>query len=150
MDGTRTIKWRSCFRKSWYFFYYFGATYMLAFYVAYPSIHIFQSCISHPFYKIKNTQFLQSHVIPVFIRSIATHPDHIFFFRMAYPMLFGVVSRRLRAANQPYPKPPSPVSQDSYNPSFFCCDIRNPTSFKPPPGILVLTYPTTALVCLLL
>ena len=79
--------------------------YMLAFLVAYPSIHIFHSCISHPFYRLETSPILQSHVIPVFIRRIETPPYHIFF-RMA--MLFGVVSQRFRATNQPYHKPPSP------------------------------------------
>ena len=62
---------------------------MLAFYVAYPSIHIFHSCISHPFYRLKTSPILQSYY-PRFcraseakrhliIRSIATPPNHIFF-----------------------------------------------------------------------
>ena len=31
-------------------------------YVAYPSIHIFQSCIPHPFYILKISSILQSHI----------------------------------------------------------------------------------------
>ena len=72
--------------------------------VVYSSIHIFHSCISHPFYGLKTSPILQSHVIIVFIRYIATPSNHIFF-RMAYPMLFAVVSQRFRATNQPYPNP---------------------------------------------
>ena len=47
------IKWTehdkmiSCYRKILIIFYYFWATHMLAFYVAYPSIHTLQCCISH-------------------------------------------------------------------------------------------------------
>ena len=98
-------------RKILIIFYYLGATnmYMLAFCVAYTSIHIFHSCLSHPFYRLETSPILQSHVVPVFIRRIATPPNHIFL-RMA--MLFGVVSQRFRATNQPYHKPPflSPVA----------------------------------------
>ena len=52
-------------------FIYLRATYILAFFVAYLSIHILQSYISHSLYDLNTPLLLQIQVIPGFIRIIS-------------------------------------------------------------------------------
>ena len=84
---------------------------MLAFYVECPSIHTFR-VVYLTLVLLKTLHFLQSHVIPVFVRSIDTPPYHNFSSEghtQKGQCCFGAVSQRDGAANQPYPKPlPSP------------------------------------------
>ena len=99
MDRTRSIKWLRCNRKILINFYYFGAAYMLAIYVACPFRVHFLCCM--PFQSL----FLHSHVIP-FLLKAKPPTNHNFSSEWHTKCCFWVVPNVFWAANHPYPEPP--------------------------------------------
>ena len=97
-------RWFSCYRKNLIIFYYFWTIYMLAFHVAYPSIHIFQSCISNPFYR--HPIFCRVTLSP-FLLEAQPLPLTTIIFPELHAKFCLESSPNVLEPHQPYPPPPT-------------------------------------------